>query len=174
MTANFLAQGIVLSNVACHNERRRTAQRLNKDISEVPLRYGSVRVAINRLQLDGVLYSIDKSSDDEDIRENRLILEISYKFDEDENIVEEHEIVNDLIVGQEFDLHMNHTFIKKNHLMKVINPGTPNAIRSYFIKSWADHIDFLTPAEVNEEASSSIKPIEVVHTFNVDKSLVLA
>jgi len=183
---NFIAQGIILSHVACHNERRKAAERLNKPLEEIPLKFGSVRMAVNRIQFlqegaeENTTFEIDRSSDDISIREQRLILEISYKFDYRETevgqsygpIVEEHDIVNELKVNERYLLKMNHSFVNSKHYMKLINPNGNNAIKSYFLKSWADNITFVAPPELLN-GEDNITPKGVIQKFNLNKELVI-
>lgn len=181
----FIAQGIVLSHVACHNERRRAAERLNKPVEEIPLKFGSVRMAVNRIQLtDGdttQVYDIDKSSDDPAIKEQRLILEISYKFDYQNvqegsitgPVIEEHDIVNELQINHRYSLHMTDSRVNERHYMKLINPSAGNAIKSYFLKAWADDINFLDEPSLLQ-TGLSISPKNVVQGFNLNPQLVIA
>ena len=179
----FVAQGIILSHVACHNERKKTAERLNKSINEIPLKYGSVRMAVNSIQFtsnDSVeTYIIDKSIDELNIREQRLILEISYKFDyqnavdiENPIIINDHDVVTELEVGKRYSLHMLSSHVSKKHYMKLINPSCDNTIKSYFLKSWADSISFLSPPEL-PFTENRITPRNVINKFNLDPQLII-
>lgn len=177
----FIAQGIVLSHVACHNERRRASERLNKPIEEIPLMFGSVRMAINKIQLDGQVFDIDKSSTVSSIKEQRLILEISYKFDYKNvapgelagPIIEEHSVVEDMKVNHRYSLHMTDSRVNNKHYMKLINPSAGNAIKSYFLKAWADDINFLDEPSLTS-SQLTVSPQEIVKGFNLNPQLVIA
>lgn len=168
----FIAQGKVLSKVDCHIERQKQAERTNTHIDEVPLKYGSVRLGVNLIQFEGVTYTINRNSIDKDIKEERLILEISYKFDREGNIVPEHEIINEFNIGDNLELNMDSAFISKQHYLKLINVGIGTTIKSYFIKSWANRIDFLNVAEM-EGKNNFITPKTIVQKISQDKSLII-
>lgn len=168
----FIAQGKVLSKVDCHIERQKQAERSNTHIDEVPLKYGSVRLGVNLIQFEGVTYTINRASIDKDIKEERLILEISYKFDSEGNIVSEHEIINEFNIGDNLELDMDSAFISKQHYLKLINVGIGTTIKSYFIKSWANRIDFLNVAEM-EGKNNFITPKTIVQKISQDKSLII-
>jgi len=174
-----------LSRVACQNERRKAAQRFNKPLEEIPLKFGSVRMAVNKIQLtdnneDTTTYRIDKSIKDENIREQRLILEISYKYDYKQAnsnningpIIKDHDVVDELKVGKHYSLYMKHSCVKEKHYMKLINPSQINTIKSYFLKAWANDITFLSPPEL-PDATQYISPQDVVINFNINPQLVI-
>lgn len=169
----FIAQGKVLSKVDCHIERQKQAERTNTSIEDVPLKYGSVRIGINLISFNNVIHTINRISDSKDIKEERLILEISYKFDAEGNICEEHEIINEINVGDNIELHMNSAFISNQHYLKLINVGFGTTIKSYFVKSWANRIDFLNVAEM-EGQNNFITPKEVIQKISKDKTLIFA
>lgn len=181
---NYIAEGIVLSQVVCHNERYKAAQRFNKSIEEIPLLFGSVRMAINKieLELNGTkkVYEINKYTDNTVIKEQRLILEISYKFNyknaSKENItgglIEEHEVVEELEIGKYYSLHMSTSHVHHKHFMKLINPSTDKTIKSYFLKSFADQITFLSTPEL-KSTNLTITPIEVIKQFNRNEDLII-
>lgn len=169
----FIAQGKVLSKVDCHIERQKQAERTNTSIDEVPLKYGSVRVGVNLISFNKVIHTINRTSVDKDIKEERLILEISYKFDAEGNISEEHEIINEMNVGDSIELDMSSAFISSQHYLKLINVGFGTTIKSYFVKSWANRIDFLNVAEMQGQ-NNFIAPKEVIQKINKDKTLIFA
>jgi len=179
----FIAQGIILSHVACHNERRKAADRLGKPLEEIPLKFGSVRMAVNRFQVVSddnttTTYEIDKNSSEDNIKEQRLILEISYKFNYKEatvgdvtgGVIDDHEIVNELKTNHQYSLHMADCRVNERHYMKLINPSRDGAIKSYFLKAWADDIEFLAPPELNF-TSNSMTPRDVIKGFNLNPQL---
>lgn len=168
----FVVEGKVLSKVACHNERRVRAALENIELEEVPLRYGSLRLAVNKIKLDDVVYNIDKSSSDPLVKEQRLILEISYKFDKEGKILDDHSIIEDLLKGSEYELTMDHSFIRKNHYLKFIPAGNNQTIKSYFLKSWANHIYYVDVCTLNS-TTRSISPKAVLINRKVDNSLVI-
>jgi hypothetical protein len=168
----FTIQGKVLSKVACHKERQIQADRKGLTLDSVPLKYGAIRVAINVIQLEEDVYLIDKASNDYDIKEERLILEISYKFDKEGNIVKDHDVINDLEINEGVELIMDDAFVAKNHYLKLLTAGPHETIKSYFLKSWANKIYFLN-AIAELPASSTIKPKEVIKRLNLDTQLVI-
>ena len=173
----FIAQGTILSKVACHNERQVHAQRLNKPVEEIPLTFGSLRMGVNLIAFyendQRVVYNVDRRSTDKDIKEQRLILEISFKYDRDGNVIEAHEVVNELVKGQQFELTMDSAFITKNHYLKFVSGGKGRTIKSYFIKSWADKINFLSTPEL-QMGTQLITPKQVVQRVSLDKELIIA
>lgn len=168
----FTVQGTVLSKVLCHKERQIQAERRGLSINEVPLKYGSVRIGVNVIKLDGTVYKINKMTDALNIKEERLILEISYKFDEEGNVIEYHDIVNDLEQYTDVELSMGDAYISKNHYLKLINVGSSSTIKSYFIKSWANKIYFLNSLEL-KTSDEWIKPKQVVKTMCLDPQLII-
>lgn len=169
----FIAQGKILSKVDCHNERLVKAERFNKPVEEVPLTYGSLRMGVNLIQIEDVVYSVDRRSEDKDIKEVRLILEISYKFNKKGEIRNAHSVVDELKVGEVFELHMNSAFLSKDHILKYASVGKGKVIKSYFIKSWADRIDFLSTPEL-KMGTQLITPKNVLHKVNLNKELIIA
>jgi hypothetical protein len=169
----FLIQGKVLSKVECHLEREAQANRKGITLDSVPLKYGSVRIAVNLINLDDTAYMIDRKSSDLNIKEDRLILEISYKFDAEGNVAEEHDIINDLHIKDNIELIMEDAYVAKNHYLKLINVGESTTIKSYFLKSWANKIYFLNEvAHIPYE--DSITPKAVLQKLNVNQELVIA
>lgn len=167
----FTVQGKVLSKVECHKERQVQAQRKGLQLDSVPLKYGAVRIAVNLIELQDTVYLIDKSSKDFSIKEERLILEISYKFDVNGNIISEHDIVNDLEIKDDVELIMEDAYVAKNHYLKLINAGQ-ETIKSYFLKSWANKIYFLN--SITELPSNNIiKPKSVIQKLNMNLELVI-
>lgn len=168
----FVVEGKVLSKVACHNERRVRAEQENKSIEEIPLTYGSIRIAVNKIRLNDKVYNIDKSSEDALVKEQRLILEISYKYDTEGNIIEDHSVVEDLLVGSEYELTMDRSFIRKNHYLKFINAGSNQTIKSYFLKSWANDIYYVDICTLGQ-THNIISPKQVLQKRSVDKELII-
>jgi len=169
----FIAQGTILSKVACQNERHVRADLLNKSVDEIPLTFGSLRMGVNLISFDDVVYHIDRRSNNKDIKEQRLILEISFKYDIDGNVIEAHDVVNELNKGEQFELSMNSAFITKNHYLKFVSGGKGRTIKSYFIKSWADKINFLSTPEL-QVGTELITPKQVVQKVSLDKELIIA
>lgn len=169
----FIAQGTILSNVACHNEREVRAHNMGVPIEEVPLTFGSLRMGVNIIQIEDTVYSIDRRINNPNIKEQRLILEISYKFDEHGDIIQAHEVIEELEVNKQFELVMTSAFITNKHYLKFINAGKDRTIKSYFLKSWADHINFLTEPEL-QIGTELITPKEVIKKFSMDKQLIIA
>lgn len=169
----FIAQGKILSKVDCHNERIVKAARFNKSVEEVPLTFGSLRMGVNLIQMDDTIYTVDRRSNDTDIREVRLILEISYKFNKEGKIKEAHDVINELTVGNPFQLHMDSAFLSKDHLLKYAGAGKGRVVKSYFIKSWADRINFLSTPEL-KMGSELITPKDVLKRINLNKELIIA
>ena len=79
----FIAQGIILSITPCYNEQYLESKRRRTTIDKVPLRYGSIRLAINSVELDDIRYRINRKPVNSKFKEERLILEISYKYNRD-------------------------------------------------------------------------------------------
>lgn len=169
----FIAQGTILSNVACHNEREVRARQLGKPIEEVPLTFGSLRMGVNLIKLDDTVFNIDRKTNNPNIKEQRLILEISYKFDKQGDIIEAHQVIEELEVNKKYELVMDSGFITEKHYLKFISAGNNKTIKSYFIKSWADNIYFLTEPEL-QLGAKQITPKEVVKKFSLNEQLVIA
>lgn len=170
-----VAQGVIISKIACNNERRMAAKRLNKDISEIPLKFGSMRIAVNLINIAGQTFNVSKAPQTEFAKEERLILEISYRFDYKNNsteIIEDHSVVREMNMGDAVELTIDHLFTSKNHVMKVINPVEGEAIRSFFIKTWADRIVFLD-APCMTPGTNVISPIDVVRNVSPTLQLTL-
>lgn len=170
----FIAQGTILSKVACHNEREVRAQATGKPIEEVPLTFGSLRMGVNIIKLDqeNITYNIDRRTDEPNIKEQRLILEISYKFDKNGDIIQAHEVIEELEVNKKFELIMDSAFITEKHYLKFLNIGHGETIKSYFIKSWADNIYFLNVPSL-QIGTQQITPKEIVKKFSLNKQLVI-
>ena len=173
----FVAQGVVVTKVACNNERRLAAERLGKSIEEVPLKYGSLRLAVNLIKLDGIPYVISKEPQDNYVKEERLILEISYKFDYENTqdtgrIIDKHSIVYNINEGDCLDITMNNAFLVEKHYMKIINPGTDRAIKTYFIKAWADDIESVTHPQLRSSVKR-IRPVSVIRGININQSILV-
>jgi len=169
----FIAQGIVLSKVACHIERQKQAERTGVLINDVPLKYGSVRLAVNLINLNNTTSTVTKLSLYPDVKEERLILEISYKFNPDGSIVSQHDIIDQITVGHSLELSMDCAYISKTHYLKLINVGINTTIKSYFIKSWADRIHFLNSPELKPNPHNSITPKLIVQKLCQDSSLII-
>lgn len=175
----FIAQGTILSKVECHHERKVRAELLNKPLEEVPLTFGSLRMGVNVIALYNSnnnisnIYNVDKYSNEKDIKEERLILEISFKYNKEGSIIEEHKVVEELIKGEQFELVMDSAFISKKHNLKLINTSSNGIIKSYFMKSWADKINYFTIPEL-EKATELITPKEMVQKISLDKELIIA
>lgn len=168
----FTVQGKVLSKVECHKERQIQAERKGLTLDNVPLKYGSVRIAVNLIQLGETVYLIDKSPRDFSIKEERLILEISYKFDVEGNIISEHDIINDFNIREDIELVMDDAYVAKNHYLKLINVGEYTTIKSYFLKSWANKIYFLNCVAALP-FDNTITPKTVVQRLNMNSDLVI-
>lgn len=143
MTNEFTIQGTVLSKVPCENQRLTRARELNKDVSEIPLTYGSVRIGVNILRVENTTYSLQKYNSKE-YDEERYILEISYKYNTEINdgktLQENHTIINSINEGKTVILTMDNTFTSKKHNVKLIRPRPGYVIKSYFTKAWAESI----------------------------------
>ncbi len=168
----FTIQGKVLSKVECHKEREFEAERKNITIDKVPLKYGSVRIAVNLIKLGQEVYIINKETNESNVKEERLILEISYKFDNEGNVIEDHDIINDFQVKEELEMIMDDAFVSKNHYLKFINTTSNQVIKSYFLKSWANKIYFLNCVEAMP-ADGDITPKEVIKQLNLNDQLVI-
>ena len=169
----FIAQGTILSKVNCHNERRVHARRLNKSLEEVPLMFGSLRMGVNVICFDNDSYRIDKTSKAQNISEERLVLEISFKLNPDGTVCDEYDIVNNLVKGGTYELTMEDAFISKHHYLKFISGKANRTIKSYFIKSWADRINLLSTPSLRP-GNLTIEPREVVKKVCSDKQLLIA
>ena len=172
----FTVQGVIVSKVDCNNERRVSADRLGIPMERVPLKYGSLRMGVNLIEVEGYTYIISKKPRDEGIKEERLILEISYRYDYKNNslrVTPEHSCVNTLKKGDSVSIEMNHAFVSKNHCVKLINGGTNRAIKSYFMKAWADDIGSIDRATL-VGGRNRITPYEVLKSLNMDKQLIIA
>jgi hypothetical protein len=132
----------------------------------------SIRLAVNKIELEGTTYNIDKASSSPEIKEQRLILEISYRY-KDNEIVEEHDVVNDINVGNSYSITLDKSYVHKNHIMKLIPGGNNTVIKSYFFKAWANYIYFLDEPSL-PDTTESIEPLRVLKNQNMDKNLILA
>jgi hypothetical protein len=168
----FTVQGKVLSKVECHKERQIQAERRGITLDQIPLKYGSIRVAVNLIKLKDTVYLIDKTSNDYNIKQERLILEISYKFNTNGNIIDEHNVIDDLSIKEDIELIMDDAFVAKNHYLKFINVGSQTTIKSYFLKSWANKIYFLNSI-ADLPFDEIIAPREVIKTLNLNKELII-
>lgn len=172
---NFIVQGVVVSKVACNNERVIRAEREGKRLEDVPLRYGSLRMAVNLIQLDGIPYLINRKAQEKGIKEERLILEISYRFDYEKElqtgvIIDEHSIIYNINQGDYLEIEMSHGFVVKNHYMSIINPSSTKPVKTYFLKAWADDIVRMSNPVVKPRGKK-IRPVSVIRCMNIDQTL---
>ena len=165
-------EGIVLSKVKCNNERKVYAQKVGKKIEEIPIRFGSLRLGVNNIIIDNKLHVIDKMSERENLSEERLLLEISYRYKGNESLIEEHEVIDEIEVGNNYSITINSTFISKNHYSKILPIKNGNIIKSYFIKAWADEIYFID--EVSKKMpTNKITPLEIIKRVAINNVLKL-
>jgi hypothetical protein len=169
----FTVQGKILSEVICYIEREKQAAKRNIPLESVPLKYGAIRLAVNLIELENKVHVINKSSKDASIKQERLILEISYKFDKDGKVISDHEIIEELHKGQDVELTLDQGYIAKNHHLKLINTAPNSIVKSYFVKCWADKISFLNVPEMTPE-NSTITPKEVVTKMSLNPNLIIA
>lgn len=172
----FTVQGVIVSKVDCNNERRISAQRLGVPVENVPLKYGSLRMGVNLIEVEGYTYIISKAPREEGVKEERLILEISYRYDYKNNslrVTPEHSLVNTLQKGDSVSLVMSHAFLSKDHCVKLVGAGTSRAIKSYFMKAWADDIVSVDGPTL-AGGRNRITPYEVLKSLNTDKNLIIA
>ena len=172
---NFIIQGVIVSKVACNHERIIRAKRENKELEDVPLRYGSLRMVVNLIQLDGISYLINRKPQEKGIKEERLILEISYRFDYKKElqlarIIDEHSIIYNMNQDDYLEIELSHGFIVKNHYMTIINPGTKKPIKTYFLKAWANDIVNVSDPVIKPQGKK-IRPVSVIRCMNVDQTL---
>lgn len=181
---NLKVKGIVLSKIDCLLERQMQAARLKKETKEVPLKYGSMRVGVNLIQFeeDNNIYQINKESLDF-VKEERIILEISYKYNEYGQIVDEHDVVRHMHNKMPILLNVEHSYVSPKHYVKFINMGTSQTIKSYFIKCWADKVVINKELEEkrlfnslrsdNCDTYKFIRCKDVINNLKKDKELII-
>lgn len=179
MENTLTVQGVVVSKIPCHKERYVRAKRENKNIEEVPLRYGSVRMMVNLVKLNGKVFYINrKPTNKKEVQEERLVLEIGYRYDyknypDQEVISKDYEVINNINVDDYSEIEISHNFISKNHNMTLINAGSNKVVRTYFLKCWADDIIKVSQPVLKGNNKKKIKPISVLRNYVKDKELIL-
>jgi hypothetical protein len=166
-------QGKVITNIACKRERELYAERNGKSLEEVPIKYGSARISINKVRIDSKgeeVYWVNKISESPDIREVRLLLEISYRFDSALNIVPEHDVMEMLEVGQSYDLILSELNVSPKHHKKLLVLPGRKPILTYFVKTWADCIEFVDLPTL-QAGSHSLSP-SLISQYSSNFSLV--
>lgn len=133
--------GYVLSEIKCNKERQLRASLSNKQVGDVPIRYGSIRVRIDHLlDDDGKLFSIDTELEGfDDIVRSQLILEVSYKINPDLSKIDRHSHVDFLQPKSRVAFSISRCRTSRNHFRKLV--GFSDQITELlFLKTWADRI----------------------------------
>ena len=166
----FTIQGTVLSKVPCQLERQKRAELKGKEVTEIPLTYGSVRIGVNNIKIGDTVYAVQRYNSIE-VDEERFIVEISYRYDlkinDGETVVEEHSLINSINAKDILDITLDNTFTKDKHSVKLIRPRPGYVIKSYFTKAWGESI-----IEVNNPVITPTKNIEMRDCFNKLSSIL--
>lgn len=153
-------QGIILTKIKCEHEQVVRAERENKE--SVPLLYGSLHIGVLALTMNNTFYKIKKESDNENISELRLMLEVSFKY-KDGDIIKQHQIINELKTLEAKKLKLNNVYLRKDHICKTHVDNNGRRINTYFVKVWADELqyDYSKP-----KTKRRITPPDVLKEFN--------